>query len=229
MTAHAPIRAIFWDNDGVLVETEHLYFQATRDVLASVDIPLSEAQYEQFFLVESRGAWHLAAERGFTPDEIAELRRRRHARYTELVSDGESRVIAGVHQALARLHGSVAMGIVTSSYRDHFEAIHRTSGLLDYFDFVITGSDVSRTKPDPEPYLKAVARSGVDPASCVAVEDSMRGLAAARAAGVRCVVIPGVLARTAEFTGAEAVLGSVGDVADWLHHHAGAGGARERT
>ena len=70
------IKAIFWDNDGVLVDTERLYFRATQQVLATVGIPLTTAQYIDFFLVQGTGAWHLAAAQGLSPSAIEQLRHR---------------------------------------------------------------------------------------------------------------------------------------------------------
>ena len=82
-------KAILWDNDGVLVETEHLYFQATQHVLGSVGIQLTEEQYIELFLVQGRGAWHLAEEHGIAPSDIDRLREERDALYGRwLRSDG---------------------------------------------------------------------------------------------------------------------------------------------
>jgi beta-phosphoglucomutase-like phosphatase (HAD superfamily) len=64
------IEAIFWDNDGILVETEHLYFQATRHVLETIGVALTEADYIQLFLVQGTGAWHLAEKQGIPQDAI---------------------------------------------------------------------------------------------------------------------------------------------------------------
>ena len=77
------IKAIFWDNDGVLVETEHLYFQATQQVLASVGIRLTREEYIELFLVQGRGAWHRAEEHGIAPDRIEQLRNERNALYSD--------------------------------------------------------------------------------------------------------------------------------------------------
>jgi len=195
------IDAIFWDNDGVLVDTEHLYFEATRDVLDTIEIPLTEDDYRELFLLQGRGAWHLAEARGIPPPEVEALRQRRNARYAELVSR-EPRVLPHVLDVVSSLHGRYRMGIVTSSRRDHFEIIHRGTGLLPYFDFVVTADDCPRTKPCPDPYLRAIGASGVDPAAGVAVEDSARGLEAATAAGLRCVIVPSRLTRTQAFDGA---------------------------
>jgi len=195
------IDAIFWDNDGVLVDTEHLYFEATRDVLDTIEIPLTEDDYRELFLLQGRGAWHLAEARGIPPPEVEALRQRRNARYAELISR-DPRVLPHVLDVVSSLHGRYRMGIVTSSRRDHFEIIHRGTGLLPYFDFVVTADDCPRTKPCPDPYLRAIEASGVDPAAGVAVEDSARGLEAATAAGLRCVIVPSRLTRTQTFDGA---------------------------
>jgi HAD superfamily hydrolase (TIGR01509 family) len=205
------IKAIFWDNDGVLVDTEHLYFLATQQILASAGIRLSEADYIELFLVQGRGAWHLAEERGFPADRIEQLRQARNHLYARWLAE-RPLLIDGVHDVLGALRGRYVMGVVTSSRKDHFDVIHRRTGLLKYFDFILTADDVSRVKPDPELYLKAVEVSRVAPDECMAVEDSARGLVAARAAGIHCVVIPTLLTAGCEFPGADAVVTAAGDL-----------------
>jgi beta-phosphoglucomutase-like phosphatase (HAD superfamily) len=91
------IKAIFWDNDGVLVDTERLYFLATQQVLATVGIPLSKAQYIEFFLVQGKGAWHLAAENGVSPSAIEQLRNTRNTLYSRLLCQ-EHLIIDGVQE-----------------------------------------------------------------------------------------------------------------------------------
>jgi HAD superfamily hydrolase (TIGR01509 family) len=205
------ISAIFWDNDGVLVDTEHLYFEATRQVLATVDIPLTEDDYRDLFLVQGRGAWHLAEARGLPPPDVEALRQRRNALYAQLIAEAP-RVLPGVLEVVSALHGHYRMGIVTSSRRDHFEIIHRETRLLEYFDFVVTADDCARTKPCPDPYVKALQVSGVSRDSCLAVEDSERGLEAATAAGIRCAIVPSRLTGAQTFHGAVARLDRIGDL-----------------
>ncbi len=199
----------------MLVETEHLYFQATQEALASAGITLTRDDYIALFLVQGRGAWHIAEERGVPPADIERLRRERNARYGDLLAQAP-RLASGVTEVLDALHGRYVMGVVTSSRKDHFDVIHRNTGLLKYFDFVLTASDVTRVKPDPEPYLRAVARSGVPPEACVAIEDSARGLESARAAGISCIVVPTELTRQSDFAGADKVIGSIGELLTML-------------
>jgi HAD superfamily hydrolase (TIGR01509 family) len=208
----ARIRAVFWDNDGVLVDTERLYFEATRRTLAGASVDLTEALYHDLFLVEARGAWHLAEAAGASPGRVAELKGARDRLYVELLRGGDH-AIPGVRDALAALAGKLTMAVVTSSHREPFEVIHARTGLLRFFDFVLVREDYTRSKPDPEPYLAAVARAGVDPRECLVVEDSERGLRAAVAAGLRCWVVPTALTRAGDFSAADRVLASIADVA----------------
>lgn len=205
------IQAIFWDNDGVLVDTEHLYFIATRDILAKRGIELTETQYLELFLQRSRGILHFADRYGWTEDELQRARRERSALYGALLRE-RARVIDGVEDVLARLHGRYTMGIVTSSQREHFDIVHATSGLLHYFDFVLASGDYSEPKPDPAPYLAAVARAGVEKEACLVIEDSERGLVAAQAAGLKCAVVPSRLTAGRPFAGAYKILSSVREV-----------------
>lgn len=205
------IRAIFWDNDGVLVDTEKLYFQATRELLHSTGVTLTEALFQRISLSEGQSAFALAAERGLPPEVIDRLHEARNKRYTELLQGGV-RIMEGVEETLAELRGKVVMGIVTSSRREHFETMHQKTGLLSRFDFILTREDFILSKPDPEPYRRALEKCGYGAGECLVVEDSPRGLASARAAGIRCLVVPNDLTRGYPFTGSWRVLSTSREV-----------------
>ncbi len=202
------IKAILWDNDGVLVDTEHLYFLATQKIMASVQIPFTQEMYMEYLLVQGRGAWHLAEAKGLKPEDVARLRSQRDALYLKLVN-AHLKVIDGVEEVLSALYGRYLMGVVTSSKREHFDSIHRKTGMMKYFSFVMTGEDYTKYKPDPQPYMMAVDRTGLKKEECIAVEDSERGLSSATAAGLKCIVIPYGLTRSGKFAGAYKVLGSI--------------------
>ena len=121
-------------------------------------------------------------------------------------------VIDGAEETLANLYGRFTMGIVTGSNPEHFEITHQSTGLLKYFDFVITSLYFTNYKPHPEPYLVGFERTGCSKDECVVVEDSPRGLIAAKAAGIRCLVIPNSLAAGTDFAGAEMVLNDITEV-----------------
>ncbi len=205
------ITTILWDNDGVLVDTEGLYYEATREVMAGFGIALSPQQYRQYCLHDNRGAWHLAQSRGHSRAEIDAAREHRNARYTELLR-ADPRLIDGVRETLESLHGRVRMGVVTSSMRCHFDVIHASTGLARYFDFVITAEDVRETKPHPELYEKGLIAAGSTPVETIVVEDSPRGLRAAVAAGIPCYVIPTPWTNDGEYSRAAGVLQSIREI-----------------
>jgi HAD superfamily hydrolase (TIGR01509 family) len=202
---------ILWDNDGVLVDTERWYFQATREIFAGVGIELTGELYFEYFLSRSGGTSKFASLHGLSDTDIAERQDARNERYRQMLEQ-ERITIAGVRETLARLRPHFVMGIVTSSHRRHFAAIHRRTGLLEFFDFAITREDYAHSKPAPDPYLAAVARSGLPAGRCLAIEDAPRGLLAARAAALDCWVIPTELTRQATFSGAARVLDRITDV-----------------
>jgi HAD superfamily hydrolase (TIGR01509 family) len=204
--------AIIFDNDGVLVDTEALYFRASREVLASVGVTLDEAGYVEHFLREGRGAWHLAAARGAAPADIDALRAARDRRYVELL-DGADLIIPGVAELVPSLARRYRLAIVTSSAREPFVRVHTRTGLLAHFELVLTRPDYVEAKPHPEPYLRALARLELAAERCLVIEDSERGLRAAKSAGLACWVVPSALTRGCRFDGADARFDSLGAVA----------------
>jgi HAD superfamily hydrolase (TIGR01509 family) len=208
-------KAILWDNDGVLVDTEPLYFRATRLVLGGVGVHLTETLFRELFLTDSRGAWHLAKENGVPPHRIKLLREERDRIYSDMLP-GRNYAIVGVESVLRSLRPYYTMAVVTSSWKRDFDEIHRSTDLLQYFDFVLTREDYTQSKPNPEPYLRALQILGVRTREALAIEDSERGLIAAKHAGLPCWVIPTKLTEQGDFSSAERVLKDVREVASLL-------------
>ena len=205
------IRAILWDNDGVLVDTEGLYFQAGYEVLATQGVELTHRDFAEQSLKKGLSVFD------FLPDQnaelIEELRLKRNARYSALLAEGVQ-VVDGVVETLKTFYGRVQMGIVTGSRRDHFDIVHAKTDLLPFFDFVLAREDYEEAKPHPDAYLTALRLHGLQPDDCVVVEDSERGCVAAAAAGLRVLAVPNALSKYGDFSSAYKILNSVRDVVD---------------
>lgn len=195
-------KVLLWDHDGVLVDTEGLYFRATREALESVGVDLDSEQYRQLFLVGGNGAWHLAAQQGVPEQRIKELKLQRNERYRQLLVQEEV-LFPGALTLLSELVPHYRMAIVTSTLREHFDAIHQHTGLPHHFELILTRHDYVHAKPEPEPYLTALAKLNVSAAECLVIEDSERGLRAAKAAGLSCWVLPSPLTRGSSFEAAD--------------------------
>lgn len=178
-------RAILWDNDGVLVDTEPCFFEANRLELAAIGVTATSAQFEEINL---RHGVSLLSLSGLDGEDLRALYTRRDARYGELLRT-EQLAIPGVLALLERMreHFFFTMGIVTASHREHFDIIHGRSGMLEHVDFAVVREDYPRAKPYPDGYRAGIERAGLAARDCLAVEDSPRGITAARAAGLACV------------------------------------------
>ena len=190
------IQAILWDNDGVLVDTEGLYFQAGREVMATQGVELTQEDFVEQSLQKGRSVFDLLPNQD--AELIDQLRLQRNARYSALLRE-HVRVLDGVVETLRTLHGRVLMGVVTGSRKDHFDIIHAQTNLLQFFEFVVTREDYKEAKPHPDAYLTAMRLHGLEPATCVVVEDSERGCAAAAKAGLRVLVVPNALSQHGDF------------------------------
>jgi HAD superfamily hydrolase (TIGR01509 family) len=187
------------------METEHLYYRANAAALATVGIELPLEEFCRISLRQGESVLNLTAGTG---QSEAAVRRVRDEIYFRLLGE-EAQVIPGVKDTLERLHGRQPMAIVTSCKRDNFLQMHHASGLLGYFDFILTREDYSSSKPDPEPYLTACARAGVNPGRCLAIEDSERGVTSATRAGLAVAAIPGHINQGGEFSAARWILGGI--------------------
>lgn len=199
------LQAILWDNDGVLVDTERLFYEANRDLFAPLGVALSEQHFFDWYLADNCGAWHLMQPPP-APAQIDAWRSERNRQYAQRLAGEHIPAIAGVGEVLSSLAPRLRMGVVTSSNHEHFHIIHARLDLLRHFEFVLTHESYANSKPSPEPYLLGLERLGLGPEQCVVVEDSPRGLQAATAAGMRCLILRNQLTRHYDFPGAYRVV-----------------------
>jgi HAD superfamily hydrolase (TIGR01509 family) len=206
----APKRFLLWDHDGVLVDTERWYFAALREAMAPLGVDFDQATYLEF-MADGRMYWELALARGATLEDVARQRVVRNRLYQQYLSR-EPLEIPGVTEVLDLLASDHRMAVVTTSRREDFQLIHRSRDLLRKMEFVLTIEDYPEPKPHPAPYLAALARFGAQPEHAVVIEDSARGLKAARAAGIDCIVIRHPFTAAQDFTGAWRMVDSIREV-----------------
>ena len=195
-------KVIFWDNDGVLVDTEQYYFQANKETLAELGIELDEKTFAKISLIKGESVFNLALEKGYKRDDFKDLLEKRNKQYKELLVNNNS-VIPGIENILEELGKKYQMAIVTSSRGENFYALHEKTNLLKYFDFVLVREDYELSKPNPEPYLLALEKSGCKKEEALVIEDTDRGLKAALAAGIDCIVYPNPYLKNLEFEDAK--------------------------
>lgn len=190
------MRAVLFDFDGVLVDSEPLHYRAMRDALVAEGFTIDEEEYWRHLLAhDDRTAIHIALERHGLPydrDRVEAVTRRKAEAYEAALS--RIPFFPGARELARALHREVPLAIASGARRVEIEAILEAGGLRDVFSAVVGIDDVSRSKPDPEPYLTAMRRlaaraPGLLPEECLVIEDSFTGIAAGLAAGMRVLAV----------------------------------------
>jgi len=180
-------KQILFDNDGVLVDTEHWYYTASAEVLDSYGFILTPERYRDI-MIHGLSAFLIAEEAGVPISVTDQWRTKRNELYQHYLRTEEI-AIPGVREVLAELSEKYRMGIVTSALRCDFDLIHEKRGITDYMDFVLCSGEYPRAKPYPDPYLLGLERLGGEKHETIIVEDSERGLRSAVDAGIECVIV----------------------------------------
>ena len=194
-----PIEAVIFDMDGLLLDSETLSMEALQSAGAELGVAMSPAFCRGMIGSSVDLCRAMIRERygdAVPLDQYFAL----HGQHLDaLVASGRLALKEGVAALLDALdRRGLPRAVATSSGRTR--ALHhlREAGIAGRFACIVTRDDVSRGKPDPEPYLAAAAGLGVRPQACLALEDSHTGVRAAHAAGMRVVMVPDLLQPTAE-------------------------------
>ena len=206
------IRALVFDFDGLILETELPDYQSWREVYQEHGEDLSMAVWGD---VIGRGPEYfdpyreLVAKLGHDLDREVVLNRRR-VRHLEMIAELE--ILPGVRDAVAGAKSlGLRLGVASSSSRAWVTGHLARLGLTD-FECVRSRDDVANAKPQPDLYLSVCACLGVAPAEAVALEDSANGIAAAKAAGLHCVAVPNRMTADLDLSAADLRLGSLTDL-----------------
>jgi len=191
------VRALIFDFDGVLADTEELHCAAFQVAAAGVGITLVRDDYFQRYLGlpdrDCLAALCAQAGRRVTPAELEELFVCKRGAFARVSQDAH--LYPGVADTLRRLHADFTLAIASGAFRDEIEPILDRAGVRHLFAAVVGADDVRTGKPSPEPFLRALDMirhsngATVAAEECMVIEDSPNGVQAARAAGMRCVAV----------------------------------------
>ena len=204
------ITTIFWDHDGVLVDTEPLFYEATRLVLEDHGFELTEEYWvdcqAKGYLLEKVVPKALASSLDFVA-----VRSKRDDIYSHFIVTRDV-VVDGALEVLEQMGASYRMALVTNSHRRFLDQLHAKNSLLSNFEQIVSGDLCDKGKPDPEPYLRAMKLMNVESSSAVAVEDSFHGVTAALTAGLKCIVVRNDFMSGAGIEGVETIVDSIRDL-----------------
>jgi pseudouridine 5'-phosphatase len=199
-------RAVAFDLDGLLIDTEGVFTEAARRLLARRGLEPDADFMAAIMGIPGRDALPRFRDRFNLPDSLDALADEYKRAFFDVLRAGHAPLMPGAVELIDRLERHhIAKAIATSSTREYVDTIFGPHGLTERFAFVLTCDDVAHGKPHPEIYERAAARLGLAPAEVVVLEDSVNGLRAAKAAGGRCVVVPHAYTPREELAGADLI------------------------
>ncbi len=193
------MRAVIFDFDGIIADTEPLHFQGLRHTLSEIGILLTEADYYENYLgFDDRGCIQeaLRVNRRAAPSSLVQdLMIRKAEAYLASIQD-HLVIFPGVREFVEAASAVYPLAVASGALREEIELILGRAGIRKAFCHITSAEDVTKGKPDPQPFLHALAglnrgafTSPITPDACLVIEDSLPGIRAAKAAGMKVLAV----------------------------------------
>ncbi|MEI7864561.1 MAG: beta-phosphoglucomutase family hydrolase [Chthoniobacterales bacterium] len=180
-------RAFIFDCDGTLADNMHLHYEAWVRAMADFGGSYPEELFYEWGGVPTADIVHRLNERFGLTMNVGEVVERKEHYYRETIPRvGHN---ADVIEIVRAYHGRLPLAVASGGHRDLVDRTLHALGIHEFFDAVVTAEDYKRGKPSPDPFLKAAELLGVAAEHCLVFEDTATGVAAARAAGMQCVLV----------------------------------------
>lgn len=206
------IKAVIFDMDGLMVDTEPLYSQAMQQVAIkrgkSFTLELKQKMMGRV-AIDSMRIFKEALRLDESPEEILE---EREEIYGKLIADGVN-PMPGLFKVLELLNKmGIKKAIASSSKRCWIELIINKLGIEKQFEIIVCGQEIERGKPNPDIYLLAAKKLNIRPEECLVLEDTVSGLTGAKAANMKCIAIPNQFTQGLDFSSADIILNSLEEI-----------------
>jgi len=207
------IRALIFDMDGVIIDSEPIQCEIAAEVLRSFGAEPDINEMYEFIGVTNQVMWPVLKERHKLDVTVEELLERHQEYKKRRFFQEKLEPIDGIEDLIrdASCRG-LKIALATSSPKYFARHILTSTGLMPYFDAMVTADDITRSKPDPEIYLKAAEILGIDTGSCVAIEDAEHGIHAAKRAGMKVIAFANPHSGKQDTSRADFVVSSIRDI-----------------
>ncbi|MBN1431108.1 MAG: HAD family phosphatase [Anaerolineae bacterium] len=186
----SPKKAFIFDMDGTIIDNMPVHILTWLDLLSGMGISITDKE----FLLRANGRTNgeimrMLIDERMTDDRVQVLADRKEARYRELYGP-QMETVTGFRELVQQAKAiGIKLAVATSAPRENVDFVLDGLGIRDMFDAVVDAEGIEKSKPNPEIFLTAARRLGVEPAECVVFEDSYAGLEAGRRAGMTVIAL----------------------------------------
>lgn len=205
------IKAIIFDLDGTLVDSEGLHFEAHHQALENFGIKITKDDYIQNGVSGGQRSFYevMQMKYGKTVD-VDEVRKLKKEIYGRLIE--EIRMFDGVSEKLEELSKAYRLAIASTAHMEFIQKTLKHTGAEECFETLSSAKDLQFGKPYPDVYFDSLKKLNLDARECVAVEDSHNGVEAAKNAGIKCIAIPNEFTKDQDLSRADIVIGNIKEI-----------------
>jgi beta-phosphoglucomutase family hydrolase len=216
------LKAVLWDLDGVIADTGLHHYLAWKDVFGRRGVNFTEEEFMSHFGRRHDTIIRDALGDSLSPEEFEAITNEKQENYRRRVARNIKPLPGAIELIKALKEHGIKVAIASSAPPENIQLIIRGLDIADCFQAIASGLEVAESKPDPQIFLLAARKLGVEPGDCVVIEDAVAGVAAARSAGIKCVAVtnshPKKNLKEADLVVDTLTAVTVSDLAGLFHH-----------
>ncbi|TDT50372.1 HAD family hydrolase [Fonticella tunisiensis] len=207
------LKAVIFDMDGVIVDSEPVHEKVCKRRFKELNINVTDEEYDAFVGTTNTEMWTIIKSKYNLNETVEELVSMHLEEVMEYLRESDETPIPGIKDLLGSIkREGIKIALASSSPMENIELVLEKFGIGDYFESVISGENLERSKPAPDIFLKSAEKLGVNPENCVVIEDSHNGVKAAKAAGMKCVGFKNINSGNQDLSMADIIVYSIEDV-----------------
>jgi len=182
------MKAVIFDMDGVLIDSEPLHYATDKELLKELNISVPNNYLDKFVGMTNPVMWSQILEEFNLKNNVQEILQKQIALKIKLLDESNYQPIQGITELLLCLNEkNIKMAVASSSSKVFIKAVLKKLKIEKYFKFYISGEEINKSKPEPDIFLKAAEILKIEPKECIVIEDSKNGVIAAKRAGMKCI------------------------------------------